>query len=1433
MTEVIWAKGFGATDLDQGYSIATDSSGNVYTTGIFEGSVTFGTTTLTSKGERDIFVAKQDSSGNVAWAKSFGGTNDDYGKSIVIDNSGNIYATGFISGLGSATFGTTNLTSNGLDDMFVTKLDSKGDVVWAKNFGSTQDDGGTCIATDSNGNLYTAGYFQNKATFGTTTLTSQNSTNEIFVAKHDSSGNVLWAKGFGGTGLDNVTSISSDGNGNTYITGSFTQSISFGNTTLTSKGNTDFFVTKLDSKGDVVWAKSFGNQTPDVATSITTDSSNNIYITGGFSGSLTLAGSGSPYGSATLTSKGKSDIFFAKLDSNGLVIWAGNVGGSGNDAGTGITINSSGNLYLTGSFADTVTFGTNKLTSQGTSDIFVANFDTSFLNFVSAIGMGGSGADQGRAITTDNNGNIYTTGSFSNIAPFGTKLLASKGSQDIYVAKLSLLPTVSLGQTKISQEQGHINGTFTINLDTPAPRGGLTVNYNIGGTATRPADYNLAKGNGITAVTANSFTIAAGQTTATLNVVPVDDTVVEPTEAVELTLTSGSNYKLDTSKSGAIVPIIDDDIAVPPTLTPTISILPGINPSETNSSNGTFLISLDSPAPPGGLTINYTTAGTATKTTDYTLATGNNIAAITPTSFTIAAGQTTATINVNPFDDNIVDPNETIQLTLSNGTGYTVSGTNNNATLTIADNDVTPPVTPNLPTLPTITIAPGTNPSERGTIDGTFFVTLDNPAPAGGLTINYTVAGTATRTTDYTIARGDKIANLTTNSFTIADGETKATLNVTPVDDGVRDPGETVQLTLNAGTNYNVGTAKNATLTIADDVRTVTIAPGTNANERGSNNGTFIITLDSPAPAGGLTIDYKLGGTATETTDFSLTPGTNITSVSAKTFTIAAGQTTATINVSPVDDTVFDPNETVQLTLERGASNYTLGATTQATVTIADNTPTVNISSQGFAAERGLTNGTFVITLDNPAPAGGLTMTYALAGTATQNTDYNLTTGNNITNLTATSLTIAAGQTTATLNVVPLTDAIFDPNENVQLTLNSGNGYNLGTAIASVAIADQEDCFCEYITAPNIDNFPGLITDLNPFDHLLDGDADPNFLVGWFRNDEIFGFAGDDFILGEEGNDNLVGGIGNDEVYGSTEEDWVAGGEGDDFLNGNESQDYVNGNEGNDTLRGGQDTDLVRGGQANDIIYGDKDNDILAGDKGDDTVFGCGTDNLSGSTDDDFIFGGSGNDLLFGNTGIDFIFAEDGNDTVFGGQDQDFIFGEAGDDLVFGDRGNDLICGDEGNDTLYGGNGIDLSDPDIDEICGGKGDDLIFGNLGKDWLSGDSGNDSIYGGKGDDTIIGGDDNDFISGDLGNDFLSGGDGSDRFVLASGKSGDVILDFQDGVDFIALSGGLTFQQLVFTQSGNNTVITQLGSNELLATLNGVAVNLITQTDFTSLP
>ncbi|MFZ4123907.1 MAG: SBBP repeat-containing protein [Candidatus Planktophila sp.] len=267
--DFLWAKRFGGTQSDRAYSIAVDSSGNVYTTGYFQATVDFdpgaGTSNLTSAGATDAFVSKLDSAGDFLWAKRFGGTQSERAYSIAVDGSGNVYTTGYFSG--TVDFdpgaGTSNLTSVGQGDAFVSKLDSAGDLIWAKSFGGTESDLGLSIAVDGSGNVYTTGYFRRTVDFdpgaGTSNLTSVGS-DDVFVSKLDSTGNLLWAKSFGGTSFDfpfedDFNSIAVDGSGNVYTTGYFQGTVDFdpgeGTSNLTSAGYTDVFVLKLTSSGDV------------------------------------------------------------------------------------------------------------------------------------------------------------------------------------------------------------------------------------------------------------------------------------------------------------------------------------------------------------------------------------------------------------------------------------------------------------------------------------------------------------------------------------------------------------------------------------------------------------------------------------------------------------------------------------------------------------------------------------------------------------------------------------------------------------------------------------------------------------------------------------------------------------------------------------------------------------------------------------------------------------------------------------------------------------------------------------------------------------------------------------------------------------------------------------------------------------------------------
>ncbi|WP_199247154.1 tandem-95 repeat protein [[Phormidium] sp. ETS-05] len=343
---------------------------------------------------------------------------------------------------------------------------------------------------------------------------------------------------------------------------------------------------------------------------------------------------------------------------------------------------------------------------------------------------------------------------------------------------------------------------------------------------------------------------------------------------------------------------------------------------------------------------------------------------------------------------------------------------------------------------------------------------------------------------------------------------------------------------------------------------------------------------------------------------------------------------------------------------------------------------------------------------------------------------------------------------------------------------------------------------------------------------------DDDIAHGGKDDDLMYGDRGSDILMGDLGNDVMFGGPGEPELADQDATDYLYGGAGDDFLNGNQGDDFLSGGVGNDTIYGGQNNDIARGEEGNDLLFGDKGNDTFCGGDGDDTLYGgTGSDiGIGDSGEQDKLLGGAGNDFINGNEGNDSICGGDGNDTIYGGKDNDVARGEEGNDLLFGDKGNDTISGGNGDDTLYGGTGSDIGIGDSgeqDKLLGGAGNDFINGNEGKDTICGGDGNDTIYGGKDDDLINGHTGDDFILGDLGNDTITGGDGRDTFVLRAGAGSDIIIDFTDGVDFLGLSGGLSFADLSISGDANATLI-KFG-DELLATLGGVNFSLINEADF----
>lgn len=429
----IWAKGAGGTRDDAGYAVAVDSSGNIYMAGVFTSpSITFGSTILTLAGYGNVFLAKYDDNGNPLWAKSAVGSVFDMAFSLAVDISGNSYVTGYFKSP-TIAFDTIILTNTGNDDLFLAKYDAGGNVLWAKNAAGTGNDFVHNVALDESGNVYLAGFYESPTlTIDTITLTNMGA-NDIFLAKYNSNGNVLWAKSYGGMGDDEANSCATDVSGNIYLTGYFeSPTLTVDTCTLTNAGYSNIFLVKYNPNGEVLWAKSEGGTMVDVANSIAADISGKTYLAGYFYSSTIT------FGSTTLMNRGDKDIFLASFDTNGNALWARSAGGTDLDEVFSVAVDVSGNSYLAGYFLSSlIHFDSTALMNSGGSDIFLADYSNNG-NLRWAKRAGGPSYESAFSVAVNASGNAYMTGYFkSDTITFDTASLniANVGYNEIFLAK--------------------------------------------------------------------------------------------------------------------------------------------------------------------------------------------------------------------------------------------------------------------------------------------------------------------------------------------------------------------------------------------------------------------------------------------------------------------------------------------------------------------------------------------------------------------------------------------------------------------------------------------------------------------------------------------------------------------------------------------------------------------------------------------------------------------------------------------------------------------------------------------------------------------------------------------------------------------------------------------------------------------------------------
>lgn len=380
--ELLWVKSYEAENNVDVYEVTTDNNNNVYMVGAFEnGDFIVDNVTLTSNGQNDMFVLKYNSNGELLWARSAGSMLYEYAQTITVDAAGNVYVAGiFFSPSLSFADGITltNATNGTGHDVFLVKYDNMGNALWARSGNGFDYEEPTKVLTDAAGNIILTGFFYSpQITFGNVTLTNNNVYGDIFLVKYDSNGNVLWGKREGGNNYERPRGLAIANDGSICMSGYFESStLTLGSTTLINNGSYDIFVAKFDSNGNNVWAKAVGGIGLESANSLVLNSDNEIIISGLF-GSTSITFPGTP----TLISNGNFDLFVAKYDFNGNVLWAAKTGGSGYENATSSAISITGDLYFTGAVqSPSVAFGNTILNATTGRDVYVAKMPAQILN---------------------------------------------------------------------------------------------------------------------------------------------------------------------------------------------------------------------------------------------------------------------------------------------------------------------------------------------------------------------------------------------------------------------------------------------------------------------------------------------------------------------------------------------------------------------------------------------------------------------------------------------------------------------------------------------------------------------------------------------------------------------------------------------------------------------------------------------------------------------------------------------------------------------------------------------------------------------------------------------------------------------------------------------------------------------------------------------
>ncbi|KAI9131333.1 Calx-beta domain-containing protein [Acaryochloris sp. CCMEE 5410] len=857
-----------------------------------------------------------------------------------------------------------------------------------------------------------------------------------------------------------------------------------------------------------------------------------------------------------------------------------------------------------------------EFTVNGVDDVVV---DGNQLVMISASATGFSNASSTLIITDDDTAPPPTADIDYAIATSAVTLTeGDSGAQQVTFTVTRTEITQVASAAVIQTGTGTIQSTSSAFSQVAAAQAATSIDFTIGGTATNTEDFtNIGGTSGASGLT-GTINFGVGETSKTITLDVLGDTNIEPDETIVVSLANATSPGTATiSTNSATTTILNDDVAPPPPPPPAdIDYAIATNPvTLTEGDSGTQQVTFTvtrTGATQVASSIDFSFDGTATNTEDFNNIGGTSGAAGLTGTINFAADETSKTITLDVLGDTDIELDETIVVSLANGTAPgTATISTNSATTTILNDDVAPPPPPPPPPAD-IDYAIATNPvtlteGDSGTQQVTFTVTRTGATQVAS-SIDFSFDGTATNTEDFNNIGGTSGAAGLTGTINFAADETSKTITLDVLGDTDIELDETIVVSLANGTAPGTATisTNSATTTILNDdaappppadidyviaTSAVTVTEG----DSGAQQVTFTVTRTG-ATQDASSVDFAFGGTATNTEDFNNIGGTSGAAGLTGTINFGVDETSKTITLDVLGDSDIEPDETIVVSLANGTAPGTATISTDsATTTILNDDvapppppPPADIDYAIVTSAVALTEGdsgtqqvTFTVTRTG-STQNASSVDFTFGGTATNTEDFNNIGGTSGASGLTGTINFGVDETSKTITLDVLGDTHIEPDETIVVSLS--NGTAPGIATISTDSATTTILNDDFSNEDNDSDDEGEERNENDSGDGEENTSSGKVLHGTHGHDKLVGMDGQDTIRGLGGDDHLFGRGGNDHIQGNAGKDTLKGGSGDDELLGGHGRDYLFGGDGHDRLRGGNGKDLLVGGAGSDTF---------------------------------------------------------------------------------------------------------------------------------------------------------------------------------------------------------------------------------------------------------